>query len=357
MALKSWATPEPPDGMGCRERNNSSSNEFQGSRPSETSYAFVAQRRFPGLVLDFTWEADHEHLSTEKLATFLREDLRLSRDEISRIRKVGGSSRACTVKIETVKDIIVRDRFRSNVEFVRQFKETTWKCTIRGGDKKSKLRFLNVPEGVSDSQLIESLKPFAQPVSGITEERFGMNHDSWLAGIPNGNMQVMVVAKELVPDFVLLGQKKIRVVHRNQAKKCFLCGSEEHLRRNCTGGNSSEASEFNVCNGLDSLHTKRGCDEVEGICDEVVTSLSDYENHEKVEAATMRKPTNVSEFDLDSEEDEDCAENTLKIDPLNDKSAGNGKRFGGKVQARKKNDAPSSTSNGSGIATRSKAKA
>lgn len=77
------------------------------------------------------------------MAELLKSDLKLDKNEILRIRKTGGSKNSSTIKIQTVADIVVAERFGEHVEFQRQFGEIKWTCSIRGGNKGSRLRFLN----------------------------------------------------------------------------------------------------------------------------------------------------------------------------------------------------------------------
>lgn len=204
---------------------------------SPRTYASVAQRRFPGLVLDFVCVGAEGYLTTEKLTEFLRDDLKLSRNEILKIRKMGGTKTSCTIKIQTIQDIVVSERFGTNREYKRDYPGISWTCTIRGGRNKAKLRFLNVPEEVESQQLVESISSFAKPLSDLSEEVFGNGQDAWLSGIPNGNMQILVEAIEPVPDFVCVGRRKIRIIHKDQIKRCFLCGSDSHLRDDCVSTN------------------------------------------------------------------------------------------------------------------------
>lgn len=348
--LKGGPNPKPPDGTGCTSVTSSPEEPDDGEAMVSTSYASVAQRRFPGLVLDFAWEKDHEQLSPTKLAAFLREDLKLHKGEISRIRKMGGSLRACTIKVETVKDIIISERFGSNVAFQRQFDETTWKCTIRGGDKKSKLRFLNVPEGVNNSLLVDSLRSFAKPVSDITEERFSSNHDSWLAGIPNGNMQVMVITKDVVPDFVHVGPKRIRIVHKNQTKKCFLCGSGDHLRNDCPRNIVTGDKEPHVDDQVFLPPTNNGSIAKEVDFCEAVTSLS-VSGGTDLEEKDLSNPKSPSHGDFSYKDSETTSpiENGKEIN----KFAGTGKKTNGREYSKPKRGAFRCATNGSGISTRS----
>lgn len=116
----------------------------------------------------------------KKMAELLKSDLKLDKNEILRIRKTGGSKNSSTIKIQTVADIVVAERFGEHVEFQRQFGEIKWTCSIRGGNKGSRLRFLNVPEGVENNLLIQRIESFAKPLSEIKEEVFGSKHGSWL---------------------------------------------------------------------------------------------------------------------------------------------------------------------------------
>lgn len=203
-----------------------------------SSYAGVAKRNFPSLVLDFTSNGSNVNLTTTIIADFLFDELKLIKDEVTKVSKVPSPPSNLngfkkTVRVRTADEIIVRNRFGESCEFQRSYGNIIWTCQIRGGRKNSNLRLLNVPDDINEDRMIETITTFAKPLSTVRDEVFGHLHDQRLAGIPNGNKLILIEVVERVPDFIEVGTRKIRVLHRSQPSRCFACQETGHLQAEC----------------------------------------------------------------------------------------------------------------------------
>lgn len=67
----------------------------------------------------------------------------------------------------------------------------------------------------------------------MEREVFGRNRDPRLSGLTNGHRRVLVNPRGPIPDFISIGAKKIRIYHKDQILKCFLCRKEGHLKAVC----------------------------------------------------------------------------------------------------------------------------
>lgn len=137
-----------------------------------------------------------------------------------------------TMKIQTVDEIIVRERFGEITEFKKIYNQARWKCSIRRGKKNSNLRLLNVPEVLTNEEILEAVRQFVRPLSGVDEEVFGSQTDPRLVSIINGNKSVLIEPLGPIPEFVVVASRKIRCIHKDQPKRCFRCKQEGHLKQN-----------------------------------------------------------------------------------------------------------------------------
>lgn len=202
------------------------------------SYAGVTKRSFPSLVLDFSSEASNAILTTTIIADFLFEDLKLKKQEVTKVSKVpsppiGQNFSRRTVRIRTEEEIIVKDRFGDSFEFQRSYGNIQWRCQIRGGRKNSNLRLLNVPDDMDEERMVGAIKSFAKPLSEVKDEVFGQFHDPRLNGIPNGNKLILIEVEGIVPEYIEIGSRKIRVLHRSQPRRCYACNQAGHFQVDC----------------------------------------------------------------------------------------------------------------------------
>lgn len=184
------------------------------------------------LSLDIKCPENPNASVTDKvIADFIFIELGIKKSEITGI--VGGGIGHRAVKVETVKPIDVEKRFGDNLSYKRDVGERTWICSIRNGRNASPIRFFNVPRWITNEELIGAIHPFAKTISGMENEVFGKFHDPRLAGLNNGHRRALIINTSTVPDFIVIGEKKIRIYHRNQIPKCFACRREGHIKINC----------------------------------------------------------------------------------------------------------------------------
>lgn len=106
----------------------------------------------------------------------------------------------------------------------------------------------------------------------MKDEAFGRGCDSRLHGIGNGNMKIMVEVTAEIPAFVRIGIWRIRIGHRDQIIKCFMCGSKEHLKKSCN---------LSVLDGVSNTDASSGAimtEGVEGVEEDVEGTGSDEVN-------------------------------------------------------------------------------
>lgn len=197
------------------------------------SYANVA-RRFPVLVLDMGCENDGERIGLEVIGPFVFDALGLKTEEITRIKGVGSSNKP--IVIVTKQEIIISKRFGDKVEFERTIQGKKWNCKIRGGRKRTPLRFMQVPCEVSKQELLNSIESFAIPTSNVEEEVFVGSYDARFKGIGSGNYRVAVDVMGEIPEFVEIGSWRVRINHPAQIRRCFYCGEAGHLKIECRKG-------------------------------------------------------------------------------------------------------------------------
>lgn len=217
-----------------------------------TSYANVTKRRFPFLVVD-CWRIgggeEGRRAPIGLVGRFLEEDARLEGGELMELRFSGGKN-VCTYRVRTKNEIIVRDRFKDGVQFVKQFENDEWVFSIRGGEKAQEmqrpvplvrkppiLKILEPPEECEDEEITEEVAKFAEPKSQIWSCSYTAKDHPILAGVLDGNKALRVEPHTAVaiPRRINLRGQRIRVLLLDGVKRCFRCNSLDHLAAECGG--------------------------------------------------------------------------------------------------------------------------
>lgn len=201
---------------------------------SSTVEAWKAKDDLMSLVLDFKCKENPDALVTDKvIADFIFDELKLQRSEITGLVQLGGGNGQRSVRVETVHPFDVNERFGDNLHYQRMVIERKWLCSIRKANSASYLRFFNVPGWITNEELLSVITSFAKPLATMEKECFGKFQDPRLSGLTNGHRRVLVTCLGIVPDFISLGLKKIRIYHRDQVPKCFTCHQAGHMKANC----------------------------------------------------------------------------------------------------------------------------
>lgn len=207
---------------------------------SRDSYASVATKtnekttmgRHPPVVVDFSCDRANAYLPWSVLADFIFTDLRIRKSEILSLMTSRGIANA-TVRIATNDMVNVKARFGGCFEFKRMSGGIHWKCVVRGAQRFFPLRYHHVYGEVSLDDLAQATASFAEVKSSIMNEFFEEKQDARLCGIPNGNMRVLIHPIAPIPEFIVVGTRKIRISHRDQIRLCFRCRANDHLKNNC----------------------------------------------------------------------------------------------------------------------------
>lgn len=182
--------PSPPDRGRLSDPRQEFDNSPKGGLNGRNSYADVARKKFPALTLDLCCNLEGERASSQVVADFVFNDLKIIPGEISRIVGIGKPTNV--VSIITKSEVLINERFGDNVEFHRQYGNLRWNCSIRGGVNRSFIRLFHVPHDLEDEDLLQPIKAFATPLSGLMIEKFGKDCDPRFFGIGSGHMRVRV---------------------------------------------------------------------------------------------------------------------------------------------------------------------
>lgn len=197
-----------------------------------TTNANVARKAYPFVYVDFTSNREGSILSWSELADFVFDELEISKNEITEIRTIRGKA-STIVRLRSREEIRVKERFANKFEFQRSYGDKIWNCVIRGAQLFAPLRYLNVPDTVSLTDLEQATSTFALLKSTISEETFEDRHDPRLSGLPNGNKRALIQPIDTIPNFLEVGPWKIRITHREQTRRCYTCQKDGHYRSEC----------------------------------------------------------------------------------------------------------------------------
>lgn len=207
--------------------------------PGSQSYASAIRRSFPFVVLDFECkEMPDETLSDTTMADFIFDEIGFKKSELTGMRGLSKGNRVA--KVLTREPIVVSKRFQDQYEFHRAYRNKNWKCSIRGGRPNSTLRFIGVPKTISNAQLVNSVQTFDTITSEVEMDAFGGRNDPRLRGLTNGHRKVQITPTSEIPDFVSVGERRIRILHKDQVQRCYSCKLEGHIRVNCSKSNETE---------------------------------------------------------------------------------------------------------------------
>lgn len=224
-------------------------SKTQGTEASRImSYAKATQRKFPTLSFELRADVEQEDRAPpyQMVGEVLDKDLKLKREEVLKVN-IFRERKIFIVKVATKEDILVSERFGEKVSFVREFKGTSWKINIIGGSgvKNHKIKILNVPNGVSNKEILDSLPPHVKPLGPIINEKYGKFHGPFLDGILNGHVSVKIATpEEVIPPFIKLDGKNVRIIHIGGEKRCFICQSGTHLAMGCVRNKKEEKTEM-----------------------------------------------------------------------------------------------------------------
>lgn len=226
---KMETTSPPTDGDSLSGEGKTNS----GRKEETTTYATALKKNYPCVVLDFVCASYPEEVLTDKImADFVFDELRMQKSEMTGMRARSKGNRV--VKVLTKESVSVEERFGENFHFARQYSGKTWHCKIRGGNKvASPLRLLCVPEDIGNEELINEVAKFSEVRSGIISEVFAERNDPRLRGLSNGHRRAYIIPKADIPDFISVGTKKIKIIHRDQVRTCYKCKNAGHIKVDC----------------------------------------------------------------------------------------------------------------------------
>ena len=218
---------------------NQATPALDQATPALNSWANIAKRKYPNLVLEFTPQVEdlgkklNPKVSLDQVVgKFVFEDLQILRSELMEIRVFGSHTK--TVRFRTKQDIVVADRWSHLPRDITKVHEgITWTCMVKGLKKKeAKLRIINVPEEASDQEIIQQISNFA-PVSSVKDESVTKGQSQLFHGMSNGNKVVMIEDGDHVnPDTITLAGKDTKVVLVKP--RCFNCNEIGHVAKSCT---------------------------------------------------------------------------------------------------------------------------
>lgn len=67
----------------------------------------------------------------------------------------------------------------------------------------------------------------------MKDEIFGEKDDPRLSGIANGNKTILIELSTVVPEFLVVGTRRIRLLHKSQPRRCFKCQEVGHFQGDC----------------------------------------------------------------------------------------------------------------------------
>lgn len=230
----------PAGGAGVGETQTNSSGDN-----NKKSYSEVTRRRFPNITVDMVPEGgeQNKHLGFSVIADVIFDHLRLKKGEFLRFQTFREEGGRITLKIRTVKDIDVKQRFGERHEFeVPDNKGNVhWKASIRGAvrvvsaerEESLKLRVINPPEEASMGEVREQIEKFAEVRSRIIEEVVPVEEEPRLAGYPTGILHIWIKKIPTVPKFIMIRRMKVRVQVAIPPDVCLRCREKGHRVAEC----------------------------------------------------------------------------------------------------------------------------
>lgn len=94
-------------------------------------------------------------------------------------------------------------------------------------------------------------------------------------------MRALILPRAPIPEFIVVGLRKVCIAHRDQIQKCFMCRKEGHLKKECplldvdrSGKGGEQGETFDNSGGITSLDE---CNE-DVLVDHVVEGVVGFPN-------------------------------------------------------------------------------